>query len=186
MEPYEIVIVCKNPGLFAFGLMGLSFLLVMMCWVAHESQMFKSYTLNTTKHEHKHEHKHYQERMINHDLLNQISKPIEVSPTHVTQTQPPKYIPIPQIQPETVKIIPSETTKQNNIMNNNNNPIKNLGNDIKNFISEHRQPIYYLALTLFIDHFFLNGQLTDKIKKLSQKLLDKIENSISGESKKIQ
>jgi len=65
---------------------------------------------------------------------------------------------------------------------NNKNTIMNntVTNDIKNFIKEHRQIIYWVVLALIVDHIFLNGQLTTKIKNIMQTLLNKAESSITG------
>lgn len=52
--------------------------------------------------------------------------------------------------------------------------------DVKNFIKEHRQIIYWVVLALIVDHLFLNGQLTTKIKNIIQTLLNKAEASITG------
>ena len=65
---------------------------------------------------------------------------------------------------------------------NNKNTIMNntVTNDIKNFIKEHRQIIYWVVLALIVDHVFLNGQLTTKIKNIIHSLLNKAESSITG------
>jgi hypothetical protein len=61
---------------------------------------------------------------------------------------------------------------------------KNMNNtvtsDIKNFIKEHRQIVYWVVLALIVDHLFLNGQLRSKIKNIIQGLLNKAEASITG------
>jgi hypothetical protein len=61
---------------------------------------------------------------------------------------------------------------------------KNMNNtvtsDIKNFVKEHRQIIYWVVLALIVDHLFLNGQLRSKIKNIIQGLLNKAEASITG------
>ncbi len=61
---------------------------------------------------------------------------------------------------------------------------KNMNNtvtsDIKNFVKEHRQIIYWVVLALIVDHVFLNGQLRSKIKNIIQGLLNKAEASITG------
>jgi hypothetical protein len=61
---------------------------------------------------------------------------------------------------------------------------KNMNNtvtsDIKNFIKEHRQIIYWVVLALIVDHVFLNGQLRAKIKNIIQSLLNKAEASVTG------
>lgn len=61
---------------------------------------------------------------------------------------------------------------------------KNMNNtvtsDIKNFIKEHRQIVYWVVLALIVDHVFLNGQLRSKIKNIIQGLLNKAEASITG------
>jgi hypothetical protein len=64
-----------------------------------------------------------------------------------------------------------------NATNNMNNTVTS---DIKSFIKEHRQIIYWVVLALIIDHVFLNGQLTTKIKNIIQSLLNKAEASITG------
>lgn len=64
----------------------------------------------------------------------------------------------------------------------NNNMNNTVTNDIKNFIKEHRQIIYWVVLALIVDHVFLNGQLTTKIKNIIQSLLNKAEASIAGKS----
>ena len=64
-----------------------------------------------------------------------------------------------------------------NATNNMNNTVTS---DIKNFIKEHRQIIYWVVLALIVDHVFLNGQLTTKIKNIIQGLLNKAEASITG------
>lgn len=63
---------------------------------------------------------------------------------------------------------------------------KNMNNtvtsDIKNFVKEHRQIIYWVVLALIVDHVFLNGQLRSKIKNIIQSLLNKAETSITGKT----
>ena len=50
--------------------------------------------------------------------------------------------------------------------------------DIKNFIHEHRTAIYMVAAILLIDHFFLGGKLTARIKAMCEKLLGAAEKKI--------
>ena len=70
--------------------------------------------------------------------------------------------------------------KQQNINTPMNKTLDTVTTDVKGFVKDHRQIIYYTVLALLIDHFFLNGQLTAKIKNIMQGLLTKAEETITG------
>lgn len=60
------------------------------------------------------------------------------------------------------------------------NPMKSVITDLKAFISEHRSMLYTIALILLVDHFFLGGQLTQRIKAIIEKLLGKVEKKVDA------
>ena len=76
----------------------------------------------------------------------------------------------------------TNATKNTSLMNNNtvNSTVSTVTADVKNFIKENRQIVYWLVLALITDHLFLNGQLTTKIKNIMQTLLNKAEEAITG------
>ena len=78
----------------------------------------------------------------------------------------------------------SDPADRDRAMNDLIEETKNMNNtvtsDIKNFIKEHRQIVYWVVLALIVDHLFLNGQLRSKIKNIIQGLLNKAEASITG------
>jgi hypothetical protein len=78
----------------------------------------------------------------------------------------------------------SDPADRDRAMNDLIEETKNMNNtvtsDIKNFVKEHRQIIYWVVLALIVDHVFLNGQLRVKIKNIIQSLLNKAEASVTG------
>jgi len=60
------------------------------------------------------------------------------------------------------------------------NMLKNILNDVREFISLHRNVIYWLALAFLVDHFFLNGKFREKLNTLVEKLLKKIEKQVDA------
>lgn len=58
------------------------------------------------------------------------------------------------------------------------NMFKNILTDVKAFIEQHRNVIYWLALAFLVDHFFLNGKFREKLHGLVDKLLNKIEKHV--------
>lgn len=56
--------------------------------------------------------------------------------------------------------------------------MKELLQDARNFIKEHRTVIYTVALVVLIDHFVFGGQFRDKLKDLTAKFLKKAEDQL--------
>ena len=52
--------------------------------------------------------------------------------------------------------------------------------DIKGFVSENRQIIYWMALIFLADHFFFNGAFRERLKGLAEKMLGKVEKQIEA------
>lgn len=74
----------------------------------------------------------------------------------------------------------------NFIQSNNNNQLKTNSSmkqvfeDVKGFVKEHRNIIYIAAFILLVDHFFLGGKLVDRIKGIVEKLLTGVEKKVSA------
>lgn len=58
--------------------------------------------------------------------------------------------------------------------------VKTVMTDVKSFISDNRNTIYLVVAVLLIDHFFLNGRFTDRIKASVEKLLGKVERKVDA------
>lgn len=65
-----------------------------------------------------------------------------------------------------------------NLTTRKSNMFKNILNDVRQFIEQHRSVIYWLALAFLVDHFFLNGKFREKLHGLVDKLLNKIEKQV--------
>ncbi len=61
----------------------------------------------------------------------------------------------------------------------NENMIKSIITDVKQFISDNRNIVYTIAAVILVDQFFLKGQLTEKVKSICEKVLSKIENKLA-------
>jgi hypothetical protein len=59
-----------------------------------------------------------------------------------------------------------------------NNHMKQILEDVKGFVKEHRSVIYTVVFVLLVDHFFLDGKLVSRAKGILEKML-------SGAEKKI-
>lgn len=64
--------------------------------------------------------------------------------------------------------------------NNKTNKMNTITEDIKSFIKEHKNVIYYIVIILLVDHFFLNGKLREKTQALIEKLLGNVEKKINA------
>lgn len=56
--------------------------------------------------------------------------------------------------------------------------MKTVIEDIKAFISEHRNIIYITLAVLLVDHFFLGGRLKERIRVMAEKLFGSVERKI--------
>jgi len=57
---------------------------------------------------------------------------------------------------------------------------KQFGSDMKEFVSENKQVIFWIALIALFDHSFLKGSLRTKIQSLIEKLLGGVEKRIDN------
>ena len=60
--------------------------------------------------------------------------------------------------------------------------MKTILDDIKAFIIEHRNIIYFVVILLLVDRFLLGGKLTDRIKNIAENLLSVVEKKIEGKT----
>jgi hypothetical protein len=52
--------------------------------------------------------------------------------------------------------------------------------DMQAFISSNRNIIYWIALVFLVDHFFLRGTFRDRLNKLIESILNKVEAQIKA------
>lgn len=53
-----------------------------------------------------------------------------------------------------------------------------IATDIKSFIREHRGVIYFVLITLVIDHFFFRGAFKARLHSMIDKMVTKVEEKI--------
>lgn len=58
--------------------------------------------------------------------------------------------------------------------------LKEVSNDVKLFIREHKSMIYWILVLLTIDHFFFHGSFKEKLKEIMNKLVGKVEDKVHG------
>lgn len=59
--------------------------------------------------------------------------------------------------------------------------IKELGADMKSFVKDNRQVIYWLAFLLLVDHFIFQDQFRSKLQDLVGKVIGKVEKNLTKE-----
>ncbi len=59
--------------------------------------------------------------------------------------------------------------------------MKEIINDLKKFVSEHRNIIYTVALVALADHFLFDGKFREKLKGLVDKMLNKAEKQLDNQ-----
>ena len=64
------------------------------------------------------------------------------------------------------------------LMKGTSNMLKDLSTDVKGFISDNRQIIYWMALIFLLDHFFFQGAFRDRLKGLAERMIGKVEKQI--------
>ena len=60
------------------------------------------------------------------------------------------------------------------------NVLSDLSKDVKGFISDNRQIIYWMALIFLLDHFFFQGAFRDRLKGMAEKMIGKVEKQIEA------
>ena len=53
-------------------------------------------------------------------------------------------------------------------------------NDVTVFIKEHRGTIYFIALFLMVDHFIFKGVFKERLQKMVESLISKVETKVAG------
>lgn len=61
----------------------------------------------------------------------------------------------------------------------NQSTMKTVIQDIKSFVSEHRNIIYGLVIVILIDHFFLGNKLSQRVKSMAEKMLGSVEKKVN-------
>ena len=56
--------------------------------------------------------------------------------------------------------------------------LKEIGTDLKGFISENRTIIYWMAVLFLLDHFFFNGSFLERLKGLMERMIGRVEKHI--------
>jgi hypothetical protein len=59
------------------------------------------------------------------------------------------------------------------------NMLKELVQDVRSFVNEHRSTFYMLGVILLVDHFVFNGSFRERLKSLVEKMLMKVEDKIN-------
>lgn len=62
------------------------------------------------------------------------------------------------------------------------NHMKDIFNDIKGFLKEHRSVIYTVVLIAALDHFFLDGKFRHKLKDLLERALTKAHKTLEDKT----
>lgn len=58
--------------------------------------------------------------------------------------------------------------------------LKDVGADVKGFLHDNRQIIYWMALIFLLDHFFFQGAFRDRLKGLAERMIGKVEKQIEA------
>ena len=58
--------------------------------------------------------------------------------------------------------------------------LSDISKDVKGFITDNRQIIYWMALIFLLDHFFFAGAFRERLKGLAEKMLGKVEKQIEA------
>ena len=87
------------------------------------------------------------------------------------------------INNRTGEFIPSTSTTKSGILTPNKpeetNMVKEVVQDLKSFIKDHKSTIYLIAVLLIVDHFVFNGSMKEKLKSMMQNLVGKVENKLN-------
>lgn len=57
--------------------------------------------------------------------------------------------------------------------------MKDIINDIREFIKENRNIVYWLIVVILLDHFLFEGKFREKIKSVVEGCLNKVEKQIN-------
>ena len=60
------------------------------------------------------------------------------------------------------------------------NVLKEITSDLKGFMHDNRNVIYWLAVAFLIDHFFLNGSFRQRLSNAVEKIIGKVEKQIES------
>lgn len=52
--------------------------------------------------------------------------------------------------------------------------------DVTDFVKEHRGVIYFIALALLIDHFLFKGVFKERLQKMTESLIKKVEDKVAA------
>lgn len=63
-----------------------------------------------------------------------------------------------------------------------NNMLKSIGSDLRDFIKENKSVIYWIAVAMVADHVFFKGAFREKLHGLMNKLLGKVEAQIEAKA----
>lgn len=80
--------------------------------------------------------------------------------------------PIARINPQLEDYSVKQQNKKENSM------FGTISQDLKKFIVEHKSTIYVLAVLILADHLLFQGQFRDRLHKMMNTLLGKVENMI--------
>ena len=58
--------------------------------------------------------------------------------------------------------------------------LSGISSDVKGFITDNRQIIYWMALIFLLDHFFFQGAFRDRLKGMAEKMIGKVEKQIEA------
>lgn len=58
--------------------------------------------------------------------------------------------------------------------------LKDISADVKGFISENRNIIYWLALAFLADHFFFGGAFRQRLNALVERMIGRVEKQLEG------
>lgn len=53
-------------------------------------------------------------------------------------------------------------------------------NDVSTFVKEHRGVIYFIALFLLVDHFIFKGVFKERLQKMMESLVKKVEDKVAA------
>lgn len=63
-----------------------------------------------------------------------------------------------------------------------NNGMKDIWQDIKGFLHDNRNIVYWIALAFLVDHFFLNGAFRARLNALVEKMIGRVEKQIEAKA----
>lgn len=56
--------------------------------------------------------------------------------------------------------------------------IQEMAGDIKKFVRENKSLIYFVVLALIVDHVFFKGAFKERLQKMAEKMVAKVEDKI--------